>query len=177
MANAWFSVDIEANGPAPGLFSMIQIGVVYIDPEGKLDKTFYGELQPLHNSHVPRALKVVGVSHGETIKYPDAGETMDKLFGWLYDTAPDESSLCMLADNAGFDWMFVNWYFHKFLKGNPFGHSCLSLTSLYKGFVKDSRKSFKHLRKTKHTHHPVDDAKGNAEALLALIDDGMRFKL
>ena len=30
-------------------------------------------------------------------------------------------------------------------------------------------KNFKHLRKTKHTHHPVDDAKGNAEALLHMV--------
>jgi hypothetical protein len=31
-------------------------------------------------------------------------------------------------------------------------------------------KSFKHLRKTEHTHNPVDDARGNAEALLLLKD-------
>jgi hypothetical protein len=35
--------------------------------------------------------------------------------------------------------------------------------------VKDAFASFKHLRKTTHTHHPVDDAKGNAEALLAIV--------
>ena len=34
--------------------------------------------------------------------------------------------------------------------------------------VRDTFKNFKHLRKTKHTHHPVDDAKGNAEALLEM---------
>ena len=34
------------------------------------------------------------------------------------------------------------------------------------GLVKDTFKTFKHLRKTRHTHHPVDDARGNAEALL-----------
>ena len=28
--------------------------------------------------------------------------------------------------------------------------------------------NFKHLRLTKHTHHPVDDAKGNAEVLLTM---------
>jgi len=33
--------------------------------------------------------------------------------------------------------------------------------------VQDTTKNFKHLRKTEHTHHPVDDARGNAEALLA----------
>jgi hypothetical protein len=34
--------------------------------------------------------------------------------------------------------------------------------------VKDSFKNCKHLRKTTHSHHPVDDAIGNAEALLHL---------
>ncbi|HQP02825.1 MAG TPA: exonuclease, partial [Bacteroidia bacterium] len=29
-------------------------------------------------------------------------------------------------------------------------------------------------RKTRHTHHPVDDAKGNAEALLQFRKMGLR---
>jgi hypothetical protein len=33
----------------------------------------------------------------------------------------------------------------------------------------------KYLRKTKHTHHPVDDAKGNAEALLAMQKMGLKI--
>jgi hypothetical protein len=47
----------------------------------------------------------------------------------------------------------------------------MNLGSFYKGLVKDVRKNFKHLRVTQHTHNPVDDAKGNAEALLALIQE------
>jgi hypothetical protein len=30
-------------------------------------------------------------------------------------------------------------------------------------------RTFKHLRDTKHTHNPVDDAKGNAEAMLKIM--------
>ena len=30
--------------------------------------------------------------------------------------------------------------------------------------------NFKHLRKTKHTHNPVDDAMGNVEALIQMAD-------
>ena len=41
----------------------------------------------------------------------------------------------------------------------------------------DTFATFKHLRKTKHTHHPVDDARGNAEALLAMKDMGLHIKL
>jgi hypothetical protein len=51
---------------------------------------------------------------------------------------------------------------------NPFGHNSDDLGSLYKGVVKDMRKNFEHLRVTRHTHNPVDDAIGNAEALLHL---------
>ena len=36
--------------------------------------------------------------------------------------------------------------------------------------------NIKNLRKTRPTHHPVDDAKGNAEALLAMRD-GMALKI
>jgi len=71
----------------------------------------------------------------------------------------------------------VCWYFHHFLGENPFGHSSQNLGSLYKGLVKDSFDNFKHLRITPHTHHPVDDAKGNAEALLEMKKMGLKLKL
>ena len=48
----------------------------------------------------------------------------------------------------------------------------------YKSLAKDTSQNFKHLRRTKHTHHPVDDAKGNAEALLTMRDEmGLKIRL
>jgi hypothetical protein len=41
---------------------------------------------------------------------------------------------------------------------------------LYKGLKRDLRSNFKHLRKTAHTHNPVDDARGNAEAMLTMME-------
>ena len=73
--------------------------------------------------------------------------------------------------NNGFDWQFINWYFHHFLLDNPFGFSSTNLDSLYKGLVRDTRKNFKHLRRTAHTHDPVEDARGNAEAFMTPIDE------
>lgn len=32
-------------------------------------------------------------------------------------------------------------------------------------------------RKTKHTHHPVDDTKGNAEALIAMKNLGLKISI
>ena len=61
---------------------------------------------------------------------------------------------------------------------SPFGFSSANLGSLYKGMVRDVTRNFKHLRKTLHTHHSVDDAKGNAEALLALKEQmGLKISL
>lgn len=91
---------------------------------------------------------------------------MEAFAAWIKENGKDRP--IFISDNNGFDWMFICWYFHHFTGGNPFGYSSQNLGSLYKGIVKDMFQTFKYLRKTKHTHHPVDDAKGNAEALLVL---------
>ena len=39
------------------------------------------------------------------------------------------------------------------------------------GMVRDMLTNFKHLRKTRHTHNPVDDARGNAGALLQIKEE------
>jgi hypothetical protein len=48
----------------------------------------------------------------------------------------------------------------------PFSSS--NLNSLFKGIKKEFRASFKKYRRTIHDHNPVNDALGNAEALLAI---------
>ena len=35
--------------------------------------------------------------------------------------------------NAPFDWSFVNYYFHRFLGGNPFGFAGLDIKAFYMG--------------------------------------------
>lgn len=158
-------VDIEADGPIPGDYSMVSFGAVIVEPG--LHKNFYGKLRPISEKWVPEALKVSGHSREETLGFDDAKAVMEKFGGWVRENAVDRP--IFVSDNNGFDWQFINWYFHHFLGQNPFGFSSMNLGSFYKGLVKDVRKNFKHLRKTPHTHNPVDDAKGNAEALLALI--------
>ena len=167
-------VDIEADGPIPGDHSMVCFGAVLVEPA--LSHTFYGQLRPISEQWVPEALAVSGFSREDTLGFDDPHEVMARFAAWL--GALDKKPLVFIADNNGFDWSFVNWYFWHFLGSNPFGHSSQNLGSLYKGLVRDTTKSFKHLRVTKHTHHPVDDAIGNAEALLRMHDDlGLRIPL
>lgn len=172
---SYIMVDIESDGPIPGDYSMISFGAVLVDDN--LDKTFYGKLKPISENWIPQALAVSGHSRNETLEFDEPKEVMEKFAEWIKHNSKGQA--IFISDNNGFDWMFICWYFHHFLDKNPFGHSSQNLGSLYKGLVKDTFKNFKHLRKTKHTHHPVDDAKGNAEALLTMkneMDLGISLK-
>ncbi len=167
-------VDVEADGPIPGDFSMVSLGAVVV--RRGLADTFYGQLRPVSERWVPDALAVSGFSREDTLGFDDPAEVMTRFAAWLDEVGGAKP--VFIADNNGLDWSFVNWYFWHFLEHNTFGHSSQNLGSLYKGLVKDTRQSFKHLRVTEHTHHPVDDAKGNAEALLRMHDEmGLQFPL
>ena len=164
---AYVLVDVEADGPIPGDYSMVCFGAVVVEPG--LGRTFYGKLRPISDRFVPEALAVSGFTREQVLEFDPPEVVMTQFADWLRRVSKDR--LTFISDNNGFDWQFINWYFHHFSGKNPFGHSSTNLGSLYKGVVRDTFASFKHLRKTKHTHHPVDDARGNAEALLQIKEE------
>lgn len=170
----YIMVDIESDGPIPGDYSMISFGAVVVEPG--LNKTFYGQLSPISDNWIPEALAISGHTRSETLEFDSPPLVMSRFNKWLKENSKERP--LFISDNNGFDWQFINWYFHHFHGSNPFGHSSTNLGSLYKGLVKTTFKNFKHLRKTKHSHHPVDDARGNAEALLYMKDNmGLGIKL
>jgi hypothetical protein len=171
---SYIMVDVESDGPIPGDFSMICFGAVVVDSD--LDKSFYGRLKPISDKWIPEALQVSGFTREQTLRFEDPAKVMMEFREWIERHSTDRPMF--ISDNNGYDWQFINWYFHHFTGSNPFGFSSTNLGSLYKGTQKDMHVNFKHLRKTRHTHHPVDDAKGNAEALLFLKQKlGLRIKL
>jgi DNA polymerase III alpha subunit (gram-positive type) len=167
-------VDVETDGPIPVHYSMICFGAIAVDEQ--LDKTFYGQLKPISEQWLPKALEISGFTRQETLTFDDPATVMQRFRNWIAEHSNKQP--IFISDNNGFDWQFMNYYFHHFLGNNPFGYSSTNLGSLYKGLVKDTTKNFKHLRKTVHSHHPVDDVKGNAEALLYLKNEmGLRISL
>jgi hypothetical protein len=169
----YIMVDIESDGPIPGDYSMVCFGAVIV--EDALNRTFYGRLKPISDKWIPDALAVSGFTREETLGFDEPAKVMESFAGWLKENSKGRPFL--VSDNNGFDWQFINWYFWHFTGGNPFGHSSTNLGSLYKGMVKDTFETFKHLRKTSHTHNPVDDAMGNAEALLEMKRLGLKIRL
>ena len=170
---SYIMVDVEADGPIPGDYSMVCFGAVLV--QEPLTNTFYGRLKPISEEWHPQALAVSGFSREETLAFDDPKTVMEDFALWVKKKSKGRP--IFISDNNGFDWQFINWYFWHFTGGNPFGHSSVNLGSLYKGTVNDMSQNFKHLRKTRHTHNPVDDAMGNAEALLQMRELGLNIAL
>jgi hypothetical protein len=164
-------VDIESDGPIPGVYSMICFGAEIAEPE--LNRSFCGKLRPIADALIPESLSVSGFSREECLDFDDPKNVMQTFHQWLASNCGGR--MMFVSDNNGFDWQFINWYFHHFLGSNPFGFSSTNLGSLCKGIQKDTFVNFKHLRKTKHRHNPVDDARGNAEALLQMKEMGLKI--
>ena len=164
-----FVVDVESDGPAPGLYSMVSFGAVRVDEA--LETTFFGQVRPIAEKWVPGALAVSGITREDHQKYEPPSDVMDRFALWLKQNSKGRP--VFLSDNPAFDWQFINYYFHAFTGENPFGFSGRRIGDLYCGLVKDmsANAEWKKFRKTRHTHHPVDDAKGNAEALLAFAKE------
>lgn len=169
---SYIVVDIESDGPIPGYYSMICFGAVLVNE--KLDKTFYGKLKPISDKFDPQALAISGFDRETTLEFDDPKEVMLNFEEWIKENSKGRP--IFISDNNGFDWMFICWYFHHFLNRNPFGYSSRRIGDLYCGLVNDTFAQWKHLRKTEHTHNPVDDAMGNAEALLHMKNE-MQLKI
>lgn len=178
----YMSVDIEADGPAPGLFSMLSIGCVSMRRVHGvvtiLDR-FYATLQPLPEARQdPETMDFWA-------KYPDAYEASTKdarppseVMAEFHQWAKlQPGNLVFVAGPASFDFMFVSYYLHRFLGENPFGWSALDLhtlawTKVRGGFRRSQTrqlpaqwKSSEHV----HDHHALHDAQKQADIFAGIL--------
>lgn len=164
----YIMVDIEADGPVPGLYSMVSLGAIVVEP--KLTRTFFANFKPISDSWNNDALQFIGLTRAQTLTYPNPETSLLSFYNWLNEVSGDRQPI-FVADNNGFDWSFINYYFHRFQKRNPFGHQSLHVPSIFFGAMRKLDDSYRKYRVTPHTHDPVDDARGNAEALIALASE------
>ena len=169
---AYVSVDVEASGPIPGEYSLLSIGACLVS-----DPTvgFYVELRPLNDDFVPEAMEVCGLDLEElkrTGKPPE--EAMAAFAEWVAEHAGDRPVFA--AYPVAFDWMFVAYYFHRFLGRNPFGVSGLDMRSVYMGRTgadwfeaRKDRMSEAVRPRSKLTHNALQDARDQAEMLRRIL--------
>lgn len=184
-AETYFSVDVEADGPIPGPYSMISVGVAVVGTRGADfapaalgEQTFYRELRPISDGYVPEALAVSGLDRERLVRDgADPATAMAELTRWVRECCGGARPV-VVAYPAVFDWLFLYWYLVRFTGHSVFGHSgCLDLKTMYatKAGVPLGRAHKRampsHLHsKRRHTHHALDDALEQAELFVNLMN-------
>jgi DNA polymerase III epsilon subunit-like protein len=174
--DAYICVDIESTGPIPGDFSMLSIGACTVfEPV----RTFYVELKPINLNSTVEAASIHKLSlerlMREGISPKDA---LTRFEEWITNVAAPNQQPLFVAFNAGYDWMFVNYYFHHFLGHNPFGHAAIDIKAFYMGMagVSWSQTSWrfispKYMPEYHLTHHALQDALDQADIFKKMLEE------
>lgn len=169
---SYIVVDVESDGPVQGDHSMVCFGAVVVEPT--LSKTFYGKVKPISDIWVPSSLEISGFSREEHLTFDEPEKVMNEFTDWVNKNTKGRP--IFLSDNNGYDFGWINWYLHKYVGRNIFGWSSRRIGDLWCGYKNDMFAKWKYMRKTKHTHNPLDDAMANAEALIEMKNKGLNIK-
>jgi len=185
--DAYFSADVETDGPIPGPFSMLSFALVYAGsfngrrfqrPES-YDRAFYRELRPISNEFQQEALKINGLDRDRLCREgKDPEQVMTEASKWVKDTCGNANPI-LVAYPFCFDWSWLYWYFIRFsAEGSPFGHSrCFDIKTAFsvKGRIPISLAGRARLGPSlgsnrAHTHHAIGDAVEQAEIFANIFE-------
>jgi DNA polymerase III alpha subunit (gram-positive type) len=167
-------VDIETDGPIPGLHSMLSIGAVASTPE-KETSSFYSRLLPHDDAVTDPDTMDWWNAHPEAWKEVNTDtESPEKVMrdfcSWMDDLS---ATPVFVASPIVFDFSFVSWYLHKFIGHDPFSdysgiQRTLDLASFTAGKLniplnRSRRSQLDATLKAgmpNHSHLAIDDARG-----------------
>jgi len=189
--DAYFSADVETDGPIPGPYSILSVALVYAGSfDGKTfkrppsyDLKIYRELRPISDEFDPEALRINGLDRDRLSKEGGHPEiAMTELSAWVHQIAGTAKPV-LVAYPLSFDWAWLYWYFIRFSKdGSPFGYSrCFDIKTALavKSSIPVSEAGRSRLQQPlksqhQHTHHALDDALEQAEIFANIFEwDGV----
>jgi hypothetical protein len=134
----YVSIDVEADGPCPGLNSMLALGAVAYDQWENRVGTWYSTFAPLTDCY----------PDGETLEWwgtqPEAWAEVSGSRVRPRDMITDFGHWCealrgtpiVVAWPAVFDFAFVNYYLWRFFGRNPLGYDALDIRSYASGIAR-----------------------------------------
>ncbi len=183
----YLSLDVEASGPFPGLYSLVSVGCVPVYPGDEPDQPwyvgeerFYREFKPLEEAQEMAAAMEV---HGLSLDYlrehglePRAG--IQELADYLAGLRRIRPKFMMAAWPASFDQPFIGYYAQRFLGSNPFGYGALDIGSLAQGLFRCERRQLRGKLARKglfrppkpYPHNALEDAIDQAQLLAHLLN-------
>lgn len=180
----YISVDIEADGPVPGLNSMLSFGAAAMVAGNRTPvATFEVNLQPLPEASPDQETMAWWAKQHESVwahatRDPvEPGLAMTQFLQWVRALGGSP----ILVVFPSWDFMWMHWYMVRFLgrAGNPFGIGALDLKSMSFGMFSEFDR-FKSVSKRNldtalfdgcppHTHKALDDAIGQGVWLVNML--------
>jgi hypothetical protein len=190
--DAYFSADVETDGPIPGPFSILSFAFVYAGSfDGRhfqrpdnYERKLYKELRPISQNFEAEALRVNGLDRTRLCLEGEPPEkAMTEACHWIKGIAGAAEPV-LVAYPLSFDWSWLYWYFIRFsIGGSPFAYSrCFDIKTALavKAAIPISEAGRSRvdpsLRSTHpNTHHAVDDAIAQAEIFANVFEwEGVR---
>lgn len=163
----YVSCDVEADGPFPGIHSMLNLGAAALNLDNELLGSWSANLHPLEGAVTdPETMEFWGRNPeawaAVTADPRDPVEAMADYVGWL-DSLPARAVLVVYPT---WDAMYHHWYTVRFAGRNPMGHAALCAKSFGAGvlgqpFTRTGKDHFpaEWFDPTlPHTHNGLDDA-------------------
>lgn len=159
-------VDCEARGTSPVRGTMTEFGAVHYASR----ISFHGQLYESCPDPVTPAIPLVGRRLATDL------EVATKLANWVAAVCKGARPV-LVSDNPAYDFMWIAGMCDAAELPNPFGHSGRRISDFWAGLngTWGNTQKWKQYRRTKHDHHPVNDAMGNCEAfetVLRMIAEG-----
>ncbi len=185
--DVYFSADIETDGPIPGPFSMLSVGIVFAGTfDGRrfvrpnvYDKTFYAELRPISDKFQEEALCVNGLDRDRLVREgAEPSQAMRDAARFIRECTGAGRPV-LVAYPLSFDWSWLYWYFMSFdPEGSPFEHSrCFDIKT---AFAVKARLPISDAGRSKlppplrsprtHSHHALEDAIEQAEIFASVFE-------
>ena len=167
MIEIYVSTDVEADGPIPGLHSMLSLGSAAFQADGSQLATFSANLELLPGAGGNPETMKWWKKHREAwqacrkeLQSPSA--VMAAYVAWL-EALPGRP--VFVGYPACYDFMFVYWYLIRFVGRSPFSFSALdiktmAMTMLGKDFHASTKKQMPKdwFGPTLHSHVALTDA-------------------
>lgn len=188
-ADAYFSADVETDGPIPGPYSMLSFALVYagsfdgaaFERPKDYSRVFYKELQPISDGFQREALKVNQLDRDYLMTNgSNPADAMEEAFSWVMSISENKCPV-LVAYPVSFDWTWLYWYFIQFCKkGSPFNYSrCFDIKTALSiktetPISHSGRSKLPAALRSKrvHTHFAVDDAIEQAEIFANVFEWG-----
>jgi hypothetical protein len=180
-AEIFVSVDIETDGPIPGPHSMLSLGAAaFTRGEETPIATFEVNFSPLEGAAPDPQTAAWWAAQDPAVwahitADPQPPEVAMRRFDAWVRALPGAP---VLATFPSWDYLWVHWYFHRFVGRSPFGLGGMDIKTLAWSVLETP--SFRDTAKRNfppalfegtpdHTHQALDDAIGQGMLLIRLL--------